>query len=149
MKILLVDNNRLFVSLLKTILSNAGFNQIASADSGLECIFQVKDDVNPDVIIIDEGQCIINGMDIIRNIHYSWPGTKIIILTGINSNLDINLLPDTGSMFFMDKKSITADNLPQLLYTLVTKKISSTIVPKANKVYSSLRRSFTGMLNCY
>ena len=86
-------------------------------------------------------------MDIIRNIRYSWAETRIIILTGIDSDLDVNLLPDDGSMFFMDKNSITADNLPQLLYNIVTKKLSLTKVPQPNKVFSALRRSFTGMLN--
>jgi len=98
---------------------------------------------------MDEKQCYLSGLDIIEKIRFSWPETKIIVLTGNDSDLDVDLFPDDGSMFFMDKNSITADNLPQLLYTIVTKKISSTKVPKVNKVYSSLRRSFTGMLNCY
>jgi DNA-binding NarL/FixJ family response regulator len=129
------------------MLSNAGFNNIASAESGLDCIFQGRKYENPDVIIIDEGQCYINEMDIIINIRYSWPEAKIIILTGVDSDLDVNLLPDDGYMFFMDKNSITADNLPQLLYNIVTEMISLTKVPQANKVFNTLRRSFTGMLN--
>jgi DNA-binding NarL/FixJ family response regulator len=128
-------------------LLKAGFNSLAFADNGLLCISAVCKDEHPDVVIIDESQCYLNGLDIIEKIRSSWPETNIIILTGIDSDLIVDLFPDTGLMYFMDKKSITADNLPQLLYTIVTKKISSTIVPKPNKVYSSLRRSFTGMLN--
>jgi len=149
MFILLVDNNRFFISTLRTMLNKAGFNSLAYSDNGLECINSTCKDEFPDVVIIDETQCYRNGLDIIEKIHYSWPESKIIILTGIDSDLDVNLIPDDRSMFFMDKNSITADNLPQLLYNIVTRNVSLTKVPQFNKVFSALRRSFTGMLNCY
>lgn len=147
MLILLVDNNRFFVSVLQTMLHKAGFNSLACADNGLECIRQLDNDVFPDVVVIDETQCYVKGLDIIEKIRYSRPGTKIIILTGYDSDMDVNMLPDNNSIYFLDKSSITADNLPQLLYSIFTEKISSARIPKVNKVFSSLRRSFTGMLN--
>jgi DNA-binding NtrC family response regulator len=133
--------------MLQTMLFKAGFTSLEWADNGMVCVSTPDKEEHPDVVIIDEMQCYLAGLDIIEKMHYTWPDSKFIILTGINSDLDVNQLSDNGSMYFMDKKNITADNLPQLLYTIVTKKISSTKVPKTNKVYSSLRRSFTGMLN--
>lgn len=147
MFILLVDNNRFFVSVLKVMLFKAGFNSIGVADNGHECLNQIDEDESPDVIIIDENQCFIDGLDVIEHIRISLPDTKIIILTCLNSDLNINLLPEKGSIFLMDKSSITADNLPQILYNIFTEKISATKLPQSNRVFSSLRRSFTGMLN--
>lgn len=147
MFILLVDNNSFFISVLKVMLFKAGFNSIGIVDKGLECLNQINEDEGPDVIIIDESQCFIEGIDVIENIRLSLPDTKIIILTCLNSDLNINLLPEKGFIYLMDKSSITAENLPQILYNIFTEKISATKLPQPNRVFSSLRRSFTGMLN--
>lgn len=147
MFILLVDSNRFYVAVLQTMLFKAGFNLIEFASNGLECLVQINKNDSPDVIIIDESLCCVDGMDILESIRYSRPETKIIILIGAESDLNINVLPDNKAIFFMEKSSITADNLPQVLYNIFTEKISSTKVPPVNKVFLSLRRSFTGMLN--
>ena len=147
MFILLVDSNRFYVTVLQTMLFKAGFNLIDFASNGLECLVQINKKDSPDVIIIDESLCFVDGMDILESIRYSRPETKIIILIGAQSDLNINVLPDNKAIFFMEKGSITADNLPQVLYNIFTEKISSTKVPPVNKVFLSLRRSFTGMLN--
>jgi len=147
MFILIVDNNRFFVSVLGKVLLNAGFNSIDNSDNGLDCVFKINKGDSPDVIIIDEEQCFVNGLDVIKNIRNLKAETRIIILTREESDLNINLFPDNRSIYFMVKSKINADNLPQLLYTIFTEKISSTQIPRVNKVFSSLRRSFTGMLN--
>jgi len=147
MFILIVDNNRFFVSVLGKVLLNAGFNSIGNSDNGLDCVFEINKGESPDVIIIDEEQCFVNGLDVIKNIRNLKAETRIIILTREESDLNINLFPDNRSVYFMVKSKINADNLPQLLYTIFTEKISSTQIPRVNKVFSSLRRSFTGMLN--
>lgn len=147
MLILLVDPNKVFVASLRAILLKAGFSSILYVDHGFACIHSACTLKHPEVIIIDETQCFLAGLDIIEEIHTSWPEAKVIVLTGIGSDLNIDMFPDTGSMYFMDKKSINAENLPQLLYNIVTQKVSFTRVPQANKVFKALRRSFTGMLN--
>ena len=147
MFILLADSNKFYVAVLKTMLSQAGFKSLECSGNGLECLIQINKKDNPDVIIIDESLCYVDGIDVIRKIRYTLPETRIIILTGVESYLNTNFLPDNKSIFFMEKSSVTADNLPQVLYNIFTEKISSTKVPQANKVYSSLRKSFTGMLN--
>ena len=147
MFILLVDSNRFYISVLQTMLLKAGFNSIESAGNGMECLIHINRKDSPDVIIIDESICHVDGLDILKNIRYARPATKIIILTGAESEINTNNLPDNGTVFLMDKGCITADNLPQVLYNIFTEKISSTKLPQANRVFTSLRRSFTGMLN--
>ena len=149
MFILLAENNKFYVSVLQTMLSKAGFNCIESAGNGVECLIQINKNKkdSPDVVIIDESLCYSDGLDIIAEIRYLRPETRIIVLIGVESDLNVNSLPDNKTIFFMEKSSVNADNLPQVLYNIFTEKISSTKVPAVNKVYSSLRRSFTGMLN--
>jgi CheY-like chemotaxis protein len=147
MFILLADSNKFYVTVLQAMLFKAGFNSIECAGNGVECLIQLNKKDSPDVIIIDESLCYEDGLDIIGEIRNSLPETRIIVLIGVESDLNINILPDNKSIFFMEKSSITADNLPQVLYNIFTEKISLTKVPQVNKVFSSLRRSFTGMLN--
>ena len=147
MFILLADSNTFYIAVLRTMLSQAGFNCIESANNGFECLIQLKHKNCPDVIIIDESLCNSDGIDIIKKVRYTLPHTKIIILIGAESDLNINVLPDNKDIFFMEKSRVNADNLPQVLYNIFTEKISSAKVPQVNKVYLSLRRSFTGMLN--
>jgi len=147
MFILLADSNKFYVAVLQTMLSQAGFNCIECAGNGAECLIQVNTKDSPDVIIIDESLCFVEGLDIIEEIRYSRPETRIIILTCVDSAFDINLLPDKGHIYLMEKSSVNAENLPQVLYNIFTEKLSSTKLPPVNKVFSSLRRSFTGMLN--
>lgn len=147
MFILLADSNKFYVAVLKTMLSQAGFNNFECAGNGLECLIQMNKNESPDVIIIDESLCYIDGLDIIAKIHDSKPEMRIIILTCVDTVFNINLLPEKGHIFLMEKSSINAENLPQVLYNIFTEKLSSTKLPPVNKVFSSLRRSFTGMLN--
>lgn len=147
MTILLVDNNRFFTSVIQTMLTKAGFNSLICAENGLDYSSHVDGDGSPDVVIIDETQCYLQEVDILETIRQSRPETKIIILTGADSEMNVDVLPDYDSIYFMDKGSITADNLPQLLYNIFTEKISSKKPAQINKVFTSLRRSFTGMLN--
>jgi DNA-binding NarL/FixJ family response regulator len=147
MFILLADSNKFYVAVLHTMLSQAGFNCIESAGNAVECLIQINKKYSPDVIIIDECLCYSDGVDIIEKVRYVLPQTKIIILIGVESDLNINVLPDNKAIFFMEKSRVNADNLPQVLYNIFTEKISSAKVPPVNKVFLSLRRSFTGMLN--
>jgi CheY-like chemotaxis protein len=147
MFILLADSNKFYIAVLQTMLSQAGFNSIECAGNGVECIIQINKKLCPDVIIIDEGLCYVEGLDIVERIRYSRPEIRIIILTSVDSAFNTNMLPEKGHIFLMEKSRVNAENLPQVLYNIFTEKLSSTKLPPANKVFTSLRRSFTGMLN--
>lgn len=147
MYILLVDDNQFYVSVLKELMLKAGFNQIGSLDTGLECLIQLQKSEIPDVIIIDERQCYINGVDVIKSILSYRPDLTLIILTGTESPVNINFNPEKGSTICIAKDSITAENLPQILYNIFTEKINITKKPSSASVFSSFRKSFASMMN--
>lgn len=147
MFILLVDNNRFFVSVLSEMLRNNGFKNIESLDNGLECIMQVYKGDIPDVIIIDENQCFVNGIDVLKNIRASNPSLKIIILTGEKSPLYVNVEPEKGVVRYIAKDSITAENLPKLVSTIEAD--TKTLYPKTGilNTFKTWRQSFAAFLN--
>lgn len=147
MFILLVDDNLFYVSVMKEMLSKAGFNHIGNVESGLECILQIyKGDV-PDVIIIDENQCNANGVDVLKNIRSSNPEVTIIILTNEETAVSYHLLPQKGATLNISKSSITSENLPQLLYTIFTERINYSKQTTVPPMFSLFRKSVAGILN--
>jgi len=147
MFILLVDNNRFFVSVLKQMLLKAGFSVIGDAENGTECVLQINRSESPDVLIIDESQCYIDGVDIIKHIRRSRPKIRIIILTDGESQLNFNLNYEKESIFYIAKESITSENLSQVLYNIFTENLTSIVKPSVKNAFSSFRKSLSTSLN--
>jgi len=147
MFILLVDNNRFFVSVLSEMLINSGFYNVQYIDNGLECVVQIYKGEIPDVIIIDENQCIVNGVDVLKNIRNNKPDLKIIILTGHNSPLNVNLEPERGVVRYIAKDTITAENLPKLIKTIQVENSFLIRKPNIASKFAVWRKSFAAFLN--
>jgi DNA-binding NarL/FixJ family response regulator len=147
MIILVVDDNRFFVSVLKEMLSQAGFNHIESVESGFECVFQIYKGDIPDVIIIDESQYFINGADVFSKISDSIPDLTVIVLVDKHSAFNLNLLPRKGSTLYFIKENVNAENLPQALYTIFTESISFPKKAKTQGTFSLYKKSLAGILN--
>jgi len=79
-KILLVDDNKSNIELMKVILSEEGFNVVTSSDSQ-DALRKLKRN-NFDLVITDflmpPG---IDGIELTQEIKKKWPGTEVIILT--------------------------------------------------------------------
>lgn len=125
MLILMIDDNRFYVSVLKEMLSKAGFNRLEDSDSVQEGVPTQFDGESPDVVIIDENQCFKNDVDVLKYYQKSSPGFTAIILTSTDSGPQEQGLPQKGSPIYMPKDSVTADNLPKILYNLYSEKINS------------------------
>lgn len=147
MHILLVDNNRFYASVLNEMLLNAGFRHIEFVSSGIECIQKVQNTEFPDVIIIEENQLHTAGSDVIKTIRSARPNQTFIILTAADSALNELNTAKKEYTYFFTQESITADNLPQLLYTLLTEKINFKNQSPVNKAFLSFRKSVAGIMN--
>ena len=147
MFILVVDNNRFYVSVLIEMLRKAGFTRIEDMDSGLNCDFQRFQGDVPDVIIMDESQCKIEGVDVLKKMRNSNIDSTVIILTDSVSPINVNVNPQKGSTICLSKDSITSDNLPKILYTIFSENINLPKKSPISKAFASFRKSFSGTLN--
>jgi len=83
--IILVDDDFIFLEMLKeSLIDNQDYNIIAF-QSGEECLKQMH--LNPDVIVLDyflnsENPNAKNGLEILKEIHKINPKSKVIILSG-------------------------------------------------------------------
>lgn len=83
--IILVDDDFIFLEMLKeSLVDNADYNIIAF-QSGEECLKNMH--LNPDVIVLDyflnsENPNAKNGLEILKEIHKINPKAKVVILSG-------------------------------------------------------------------
>ena len=143
MFILLVDNNRFHASVVKEMLLKAGFDSIGYAENGIECAIKVYDE-KPEVIIIDESQCNINGVDIIKNIQMTRPDTRIIVMAENELSQNNRITSARNPLLYIPKQDITSENLPQILYGIFTEKLSAKKV-SVQPAFTLFREPFAGM----
>ena len=143
MFILLVDNNRFYASVVKEMLLKAGFDAVGYAENGIECAIKVYDD-KPEVVIIDESQCNINGVDIIKNIQMTRPETRVIVLADHEPLRNNQSIPASNTILYFPKADITSENLPKILYGIFTEKLSAQKV-SVHPAYTLSRNPIAGI----
>ena len=80
-KILVVDDFGQWRSLLRLQLeANSGFEVVAEAANGWEAIAKAAQ-LHPDVVLLDIGMPLLNGLEAAPRIRRVSPGSKIIFLT--------------------------------------------------------------------
>ena len=145
MLILLVDNNLFYTYVLNEMLHKAGFNHVQYVENGLECILQMYKKDIPDVLIIDEGQCSVNGVDVLQNTRNSKSDLTIIVLTEGNLPGDANKKLKKGATLHLSKDSLNAGNLPKMLYGIFTENIVTNKKRVVSRAFSRLKE--IGSLN--
>ncbi|MDU2460463.1 MAG: response regulator [Clostridium sp.] len=83
-KIMLVDDERELLSLLKEVFIKEGFKEIYAVDNGIDAILQVKEK-NPDMIILDVNLPDIDGYKVCDRIR-KFSTCPIIFLTAMGED---------------------------------------------------------------
>ena len=141
MLILLVDNNRFYTYVLNEMLQKAGFNHVQYVENGLECILQMYKRDIPDVIIIDESQCSVNGVDVLLNTRNSKPDLTIIVLTDTNPPGGGKDKLRKGATVHLSKNSVNAENLPKVLYSIFSENIVMNKKRVVTRAFSRMKKS--------
>lgn len=79
-QILIAEDHELVRQGLKYTLNEAGFRHILMAENGLIAFERVKKN-SPDIVLMDIGMPVMNGIESTQKIKASYPKTKVIILT--------------------------------------------------------------------
>jgi len=109
MKVLLVDDHRLLLEGLSTLLAAHGVQVVGMAYDGLQAI-SLAQTLQPDVILMDIRMPGCDGLEATRRIKAVMPQVKIVILTTSDEDRDLFEAVKSGASGYL-LKSMDADEL--------------------------------------
>ena len=105
-RVLVADDEPLFVEMVKALLSGEeGINIIATARDG-RVAASLASDLNPDVIVMDVSMPVMDGIEATSKIRQQNPGACILILTGGTSPEDVDRARKAGAAGYLTKDRI-------------------------------------------
>ena len=114
-RVLIVDDHRLFAEALEAILATDGRIEIAGhAGTGQEAI-DVARLARPDVVLMDIAMPVMDGLEATRRIADEVPSTAILMLTGSNSRIDVDEARQAGAAGYVTKDRIAAELVGAIL----------------------------------
>ncbi len=117
-KILVVDDDQVITKMYRRKFVEAGF-EVAVANDGDEALSNLKNNFNPDVILLDLIMPNMTGHDLLKIIREQKlaTGAKIVILSNQNEEKDISLAKSLG----IDGYIVKATTLPSEIVSEILK----------------------------
>jgi excisionase family DNA binding protein len=118
-RLLIVDDDKAVIDVLKELLSDTENLEIDTAHSGYEAGLRTST-FKPHVIILDLWMPGINGFEVCRHLKYN-PETsniKIIAITGYPCEVSMKKITDIGADFFLEKP-IDTERLKKIVHEIL------------------------------
>jgi DNA-binding NarL/FixJ family response regulator len=116
-RVVIVDDHPVFRQGLRDVLeTDPGIQVVGEAANG-EVAFQMAEDVEPDVMLIDINLPDINGLQVTRQIRAKQPGLKVIVVTGYDDAEQAFHAIRAGASAYC-AKDITPETLIQTIYAV-------------------------------
>ena len=116
-RVLIADDHRLFAEALEAILSGERRIDVAGrARNGAEAL-ELALELEPDVVLMDISMPVMDGIEAARRIRDSVPGACVLMLTGSDSQSDVNRARSAGAAGYVTKDRIAADLVQAILDT--------------------------------
>jgi len=109
-RILLVDDHTLVRQGLRSLLEREGFTIVGEASDGLEAVERARA-LSPDIVVMDISMPSENGLNAAREIHKSFPDTKVILLTQHSEDMYIADALEAGVAGYVLKSQVSSDLL--------------------------------------
>lgn len=103
MRVLLVDDHRLFLEGLRNLLTSEGIEVVGQAHDGLEALAAARR-TRPDVILMDIQMPRCDGVAATRLIKAEMPACKIVMLTMSNNEQDLFEAVKSGASGYLLKR---------------------------------------------
>jgi len=108
-RILLADDHTVVRQGLKSFLNaEPGLKVIGEAEDGREAV-RLALELKPDIILLDVGMPVLNGLEATRQICKDNPNARVIILSSYNDDEYIEELTGAGAIGYLLKQTATKD----------------------------------------
>jgi PAS domain S-box-containing protein len=133
-RVLLADNNDLFLQGLHNLLASNGFQVVGMTNSGCDALEQART-LKPDVVLIDVHMPDINGLEATRRIKAELPDMQIVMLTVSDDDAHIFEAIRAGASGYL-LKNLESEQLCTQLHKLLQGE-----VPLSSKVTSRILKA--------
>ncbi|NUR77261.1 MAG: response regulator transcription factor [Thermoleophilia bacterium] len=114
-RVLIVDDQRLFAEALEAILSTDGrISVVGRAEDGRGALELVRKH-EPDVVLMDIAMPVMDGIEATRAIRDEAPETRVIVLTGSAAHHDVSRARSAGAAGYVTKDQIAGDLVRAIL----------------------------------
>ncbi len=112
--ILLADDHRIIREGLRALLeSEDDLTVVGEASSGREAV-ELTRRLHPDVVVMDIGMPLLNGLEATRQIRKEIPSTRVLILSAHSDDLYIRQVAEVGAAGYVAKQT-SAEELAQAI----------------------------------
>jgi two-component system, NarL family, nitrate/nitrite response regulator NarL len=116
-RVLIVDDHRLFAEALEAILAaESRIEIVGRARNGAEALEMVLD-LNPDVVLMDISMPVMDGVEATRRIRDARPEACVLMLTGSNAVADVDRSRDAGAAGYVTKDRIASEPVDAIVET--------------------------------
>lgn len=114
-RVLIVDDHRLFAEALRAILSaDERIEVVGLAASGEEAVTRASE-LAPDVVLMDISMPGVNGVEATRRIRAALPGSEVLMVTGSDARQDVDAARSAGAAGYVTKDKIAAELIGAIL----------------------------------
>jgi len=101
-RILIVDDSFYMRTMLKNMLTDAGYEVVGEAPNGQTALVMAKE-LNPDLITLDVILPDNTGLDVLKGIRKDQPDMKVIIVSAVGQEVIVNEAKDNGALDYIVK----------------------------------------------
>ena len=101
-RILIVDDSFYMRTMLKNMLTDAGYEVVGEAPNG-QTALQLAKETKPDLITLDLILPDNTGLDVLKGIKKDQPAMKIIIVSAVGQEVIVNEAVESGALSYIVK----------------------------------------------
>ena len=116
-KVLIVDDSAAVRAAVRTVLEAKGLDVVAEAGDGLEAI-KLIEELKPDLVLLDLVLPGMSGVDVLTRMGSISPGTKVVVLTALDTDRFAAQALEAGAADFLGKPFDGEELVSVILKTL-------------------------------
>ena len=107
-RVLIADDEPLFVEMVQTMLAAEGIEVVGSANDGQEAVEKTLA-LGPDVTLMDVSMPVLDGIEATQRIRKDAPRACVLVLTGSTAVAEVDRARKAGAAAFLPKDRIASD----------------------------------------
>lgn len=107
-RILVVDDHEVIRRCIRSLLARDALEVCGEAENGQQALEKVRE-LKPDLVILDVGMPVMDGIEATREIRQSAPSTKIVLFSVYDSDSMVEISKEAGADAFVMKSNAGTD----------------------------------------